>query len=354
MKLLTVIGARPQFIKAAIVSKALRDFPIQEEIIHTGQHYDPKMSQVFFDELGLTKPSINLNVGSGSHAFNTGQMLIGLEVEFLKRKPDWVLVYGDTNSTLAAALAAAKLNIPIAHVEAGQRSFDRTMPEEVNRVLTDHLSSILFCCAESSVANLKREGIEKNVSNVGDVMYDAFLGNSSNAEWPSHVKKRSGKTVLVTFHRASNTDDEARLREILDALSRLSEQIIFPVHPRTKKSMEFFKLAVPSNVTMIEPLAYLELLGVLNECHAVITDSGGLQKEAYYAGKPCVLLREQTEWMELVSAGAAKLAGGGPEQILESVHWALGARVGSHKIYGEGDAGKKIAQTLALANGTSP
>lgn len=347
MKILTVLGARPQFIKAAVVSRCIRksNLPIQEEIIHTGQHYDYGMSQVFFDEMDIPAPTVNLHIGSGSHGASTGEMLKGIEAEILSRKPDYVLVYGDTNSTLAGALAAAKLNIPVGHIEAGERSYNRNMPEEINRVLTDHVSSQWFCCSEKSRKCLAREGIVENVFTVGDVMYDAFLAYFPKATWPKSLAMLPS-FALATLHRAQNTDDPVRLKSIFDSLASISDEIVLPLHPRTLKIIRANAITLGANIHLIEPVSYFEMLGLLKECSYVLTDSGGLQKEAYYANKKCVILRDETEWTELIEAGMNRISGVKKENILSAAVWAKEARQVPKNLYGDGQAGKKIVCLL--------
>ena len=349
MKLLTIVGARPQFIKAAVVSRCIRDnysSSIQEEIIHTGQHYDHGMSQVFFDEMDIPVPTVNLHVGSGSHGVSTAEMLKGIEAEIIARKPDCLLVYGDTNSTLAGALAASKLHVPVAHIEAGERSYNRQMPEEVNRILTDHVSAKLFCCSEKSKLRLATEGILENVFNVGDVMYDAFLHYLPQAIWPQKLSRLTAPFVLATLHRAQNTDDLSRLRSIFQALAEIPEQIVLPLHPRTLKILKASDIKVAANIHLLEPVSYFEMLGLLKECAYVITDSGGLQKEAYYAGKKCVILRDETEWTELVDVGMNKIAGVEKANILDASVWAKVFSAIPKHIYGDGKAGDKIVSYI--------
>lgn len=347
MKLITIVGARPQFIKAAAVSRCFKShFPaIQEEIIHTGQHYDYGMSQVFFDEMQIPMPTINLHVGSGTHGAATGEMLKAIERELLNRKPDYVLVYGDTNSTLAGALAASKLHIPVAHVEAGERSYNRQMPEEVNRILTDHLSAKLFCCSDKAKNRLATEGITENVLTVGDVMYDVFLNYQPKWAWPKGIEKLSD-FVLVTLHRAQNTDEVDRLKTIFSTLSDLPQSIIFPIHPRTQKLLNSYQIPMGKNIHLIEPVSYFEMLGLLQACSYVMTDSGGLQKEAYYAGKKCIVLREETEWTELVEIGVNCVTGIQQDKIMNAANWAKQAFNAPNDIYGDGTASHKIAMAL--------
>jgi UDP-GlcNAc3NAcA epimerase len=308
----TVVGARPQFIKAAPVSRALAsDF--KEIFIHTGQHYDYEMSEVFFTEMEMRPPDFNLGIGGGSHGEQTGKMLVELEKIFNKVKPDFVLVYGDTNSTLGGALAAAKAQIPLAHVEAGLRSYNRAMPEEVNRVLTDHVSTMLFCPTDAAVENLAKEGIVKGVHRVGDVMCDALLHNLVNARTKSKILKqlnlKAGEYSLVTIHRAANADDAERMRSILVALGMLPTQVIFPIHPRTRKKIGEWGISAGPNVLMVEPVGYFDMLALQENANCILTDSGGVQKEAYILGVRCITLREETEWVETVSVGWNKLVG---------------------------------------------
>ena len=312
MKLVTVIGARPQFVKAAPVSKAIADRDgIEECIVHTGQHFDDRMSQVFFDELAIPAPQYNLGIGGGPHGQNTGRMLEGVERVLLETRPDRVLVYGDTDSTLAGALAAAKLHIPVAHVEAGLRSFNRRMPEELNRVLTDHVSTHLFCPTRTAVANLAAEGITRGVHHVGDVMYDATLRAAERAQGRTTLEAlglREGEYSVATVHRAENTDDPARLQAIIDYLRAHAETrpIVLPIHPRTRQAIARLGLAT-TGLRVVEPLGYLDMARLLAGCVDVLTDSGGLQKEAYFHRKPCVTLRDETEWVETVDAGWNRL-----------------------------------------------
>lgn len=312
MKIMTVVGARPEFIQTAPVCKAIRQRHT-EILVHTGQHYDDNMSAVFFDELGIPAPEIHLGVGSGSHAEQTGQMLIALEKVMLDEKPDWVVVFGDTNTTIAAALAAAKIHIPVAHIEAGLRSYDRPMPEEVNRVLTDHLSKVLFPPTQAAVDNLKREGITNGVVLVGDVRVDVLLGMVERARQRttallSEIRLAAGQPfALATIHRASNTDSLERLSEIVHTMSALDLPVVLPVHPRLRKMMTTFDLYFDSNVRTIEPVGFLDMLALLDACEIVITDSGGLQKEAYMLRRPAVTVRDTTEWVETVHSGWNRL-----------------------------------------------
>lgn len=352
MKVVSIIGARPQFIKCAPVSRELRHLA-QEVLVHTGQHYDDSMSGVFFRELGLPEPEYHLGVGSGPHGRQTGEMLAKIEDILLREQPDVVLVYGDTNSTLAGSLSASKLHVPIAHVEAGLRSFNRKMPEEVNRVLTDHLSDLLLCPTETAVENLNREGITKGVHLVGDVMYDALLDSVERAKSTSTILQRlgleSGRYLLATAHRAENTDQLSRLEGIMTALVSLAGSgltVIFPVHPRTRKQLNRLSLNYPDRLHLIDPLPYLDM--VLLEAHArlIATDSGGIQKEAYWLGVPCLTLRDETEWIETVKSGWNRLVGTLPHHIVAAVQEASAGR-GNAWIWKRGQASRSIAHMVA-------
>lgn len=352
LKVLTIVGARPQFIKAAPVSKALRQAGHSEFLVHTGQHYDPAMSQVFFDEMGIPEPDINLNVGSGSHARQTAQMLVKLEEVMLDQEPDWVLVYGDTNTTLAGALAAVKLGLPLAHVEAGLRSFNRSMPEEHNRVVADHCADTLFCPTKTAVANLKREGITKGVHLVGDTMYDAVLEFSEIARERSTIMAnldlQAQGYILATVHRPYNTDVPENLSSILAAFSEIDESIVFPVHPRTRRKIAELNgnLRDMPNVKMIEPLGYLDILQLEQNARLIMTDSGGMQKEAYFFGVPCVTLRPETEWVETVEAGWNVIVGADSECIRNAANgwqWAKGI---PRSVFGDGFAARRIVAQL--------
>ena len=352
MRFLTVLGARPQFIKAAAVSRAIAehnrnhpDRPIHEEIIHTGQHYDHGMSQVFFDEMEIPAPAANLNIGSGTHGAMTGAMLAGLEREMLQRRPDRVLVYGDTNSTLAGALAAAKLHIPVAHVEAGLRSFNRAMPEEINRVVADHVADLLLCPSENARRQLEREGITRGAHVIGDVMYDAFLHYQPKAIDPG----RPGPFALATIHRAENTDNPARLANILHALERSPVPVVLPLHPRTRKILDQQGIRPNHRVELREPLSYFDILGHLRACAFVITDSGGLQKEAYFAGKKCITARDQTEWVELTALDANRLGGDLSGDVDALFAWALSPGAFHETLYGDGRASVKCVEILLNA-----
>jgi UDP-GlcNAc3NAcA epimerase len=352
MKVLSVVGARPQFIKAGPVSRALRPVA-QEVLVHTGQHYDYEMSAVFFQELHIPEPDYNLGVGSGPHGWQTGQMLIRLEEVLLAEKPDWVLVYGDTNSTLAGALGAVKLHVPMAHVEAGLRSSNRQMPEEHNRVLTDHAADLLFCPTQTAVDNLAREGIAQGVHLVGDVMYDAVLYNTSLAEERSDILARLGVApqgyALATVHRPRNTDNPERLQNILAALAEIDFPIVFPVHPRTRQRMVDFNLQVrqypTANIHLIHPIGYLDMLVLEKNARLILTDSGGVQKEAYFFAVPCLTLREETEWLETVETGWNRLAGADRVAIVQSAY-GFRPKGSPPSIFGDGHAAETIVELL--------
>ncbi len=350
MRFASIVGARPQFVKLAPVSRAIRQHH-QELIIHTGQHYDYSMSAQFFDELALPAPDYHLGVGSGTHAFQTGRMLEALERVLLKEHPDWVIVFGDTNSTLAGALAAAKLHIPIAHVEAGLRSFNRAMPEEINRVVTDHLSDRLFCPTETARKHANNEGITRGVEVVGDVMYDMLLQVQPRIKVHIEVLLPAlgvapQAYVLVTVHRAATTDDPETMQKIAHALNRLEMPVIFPVHPRTRACLERYGMSLKKHVQMIEPVGYFDMLALERAAYRILTDSGGVQKEAFLLGVPCVTLREETEWTETVEAGWNTLVGNRWETIGEVVGLPTPHSLRQNP-YGEGDAAKRIAYSLS-------
>ena len=323
MRITTIVGARPQFIKAAVISRAIRNNPelgLVETIIHTGQHFDSNMSDVFFDELDIPKPGANLSVGGGSHGAATGAMLAKIEEAYLADRPDMVLVYGDTNSTLAGALAAAKLHIPVAHVEAGLRSFNRDMPEEVNRVLTDHMSNLLFCPSSSSKDQLASEGVTDGVHVAGDVMFDAVCYYKGRASATAPV---DGAYAMATIHRAENTDNIDRLRGIFDGMKQCPLPIVLPLHPRTKNAIAASGIELPSNISIIDPVGYLEMIALVRDSSFVLTDSGGLQKEAFFLGQRCITMRDETEWTELVDCGVNRLVGADSAKISASFDWAL-------------------------------
>ncbi len=373
MKIVTVVGARPQFVKAGAVNRAIvelnkRGKRIREIWVHTGQHYDYLMNKVFFEELELPNPDYHLGVGSGSHAKQTGLILERIEVALQKEKPEVVMVYGDTNSTLAGALAAAKLRIPVAHVEAGLRSYNQNMPEEINRVLTDHLSTFLFCPTTQSVRNLLKEGIKDGeaqiVKKVGDVMYDSILYYSKMAERKGSIIRdldlclstpdsvlRTQNYYLATLHRAENTDDPKRLKSILEALNKIAEKtpVILPLHPRTTKMMEGYRLFSKfKNIKFIEPVSYLDMLQLEKNAKAILTDSGGVQKESYWFGVPCFTLREETEWVETIKSKWNSLVGTEAKRIVKKVKHleGRGRYLKRHGLFGDGKAGEKIVRTL--------
>ncbi len=357
MKIATIIGARPQFIKAASVSRAIRNypanpprnFPPKEIILHTGQHYDDEMSAVFFRELEIPQPDYNLGIGSGAHGFQTAEMLKGIEQILLSERPDWVIVYGDTNSTLAGALAAAKLNMALAHVEAGLRSFNRRMPEEINRVMTDHLCDVLFCPSTTATENLAREGISKEVHLIGDVMADSLSVAASRASVHSRILQDLQVTergfLLATVHRAENTDNPQRLTNILRALDQLQEKTVFPVHPRTLKRIKEIGFTPASHIQMIDPVGYLDMVMLEKSARLILTDSGGVQKEAYWLAVPCVTVRDETEWVETVTAGWNRVAGTETQKIVAAVQTFV--LPSDHpELYGNTGAAKRILEVL--------
>jgi UDP-N-acetylglucosamine 2-epimerase len=350
MKVLSIVGARPQFIKATPVGRALAAAGIEEVLLHTGQHYDPGMSDVFFDELGIAAPRYNLGAGSGSHASQTAAMLTGIESALLAEKPGGALIYGDTNSTLAGALAAAKLGVPVAHVEAGLRSYNRSMPEEINRVVADSLSSILFCPTATAVDNLAREGIKAGVHVVGDVMLDAIrlFEPKAGGAVLQMLGVRPGEYLLATVHRASNTDNMENLLSILEALGQSRETVVFPVHPRTHKALASAGVAAADNVRLVDPVSYLEMLSLEKHARKILTDSGGVQKEAFWLGVPCITLRSETEWVETVAAGWNTVAGTGPARILAALREPRPAGE-PPAIYGDGHASERVAAALLEA-----
>ncbi|MCY4088270.1 MAG: UDP-N-acetylglucosamine 2-epimerase (non-hydrolyzing) [Actinomycetia bacterium] len=349
MRVLSVVGNRPQFIKSAPVSAALRAGGIDEVVLHTGQHYDDELSAVFFEELGLPEPTYRLEAGSGSHAEHLARMLPGIEEVVLSTRPAWTLVFGDTNSTLAGALAAAKAGSPVAHVESGLRSFDRTMPEEVNRAVVDQLSRLLLCPSERAVDNLRTEGITEGVHLVGDVMLDASrLLTPLAAERSQKLGELGvspGGYLLLTLHRESNVKAEPLVR-VARALAGLDEAVLFPAHPRTRAALERTRTPLPDNVRLLLPLGYLDFSALVTGARLVLTDSGGLQKEAYWQKVPCVTLREETEWPETVEAGWNQLAGTDPDQITTAVACAATRDV-HPALYGNGRAAEEIVRLLA-------
>ena len=349
MIVLTVVGARPQFVKAAAVSAQLRATH-REILVHTGQHYDADLSDRFFRELQLPPPDYELGVGSGSHAEQTGKMLVGIERAIERERPDIVLVYGDTNSTLAGALAAAKLNVRVAHVEAGLRSFNRRMPEETNRIVADHLSDLLFCPSDTAAANLAREGITKGVYVVGDVMAEMLRrveAAASNGTVLERLDVRAGRYLLATVHRAENTDDPARLGAIVDAFDRIEEPVVFPAHPRVRASLARLNRRPGQHVRVIDPVGYFDMIALARHARLVLTDSGGVQKEAYWLGIPCVTLRDETEWVETVAVGWNVLTGADAERILDAVR-TFSPPASRPRLYGEDTAVRAIVQHLSV------
>src|ERR1019366_5962056 len=323
MKIVTIVGARPQFIKIAAVSRKLRQ-RFHEILVHTGQHYDYEMSGAVFDGLELPQPDVNLGVGSGPPAAQTGAMLKGIEEVLLAVSPDCLLIYGDTNSTLAGALAASKLSIPVVHIEAGLRSYNRAMPEEINRVVADHLSELLLCPSETAVANLALEGITRNVHLVGDVMLDALnwaRGRSAGAAAAlfGRLGLKPAQYLVATVHRSENTDDKTQFTRILETFNSLDEPVVFPVHPRARKIIDEIDFRPGTNLHLIEPVGYLEMVALVGSARLVLTDSGGLQKEAYWLGVPCLTMRNETEWVETVQTGWNVLVGPDPERIVRTV-----------------------------------
>lgn len=373
-KVLTIVGARPQFIKAAPVSKMIRR-DCTEVVVHTGQHYDKNMSDIFYSDLLMEQPDYNLGVGSGQHGSQTAKILAGVEEIILKENPDWLLVYGDTNSTIAGALAAAKLHVPILHVEAGLRSYNRKMPEEVNRVVTDHLSSVLACPTRTAVTNLGKEGFQNIafsgdlvaaeltqipqyssgyplVINIGDVMYDAlmaFMDIARNSQQALPGIDDGGDYILATVHRAENTDEKGNLAGILEGLTEAGKKVVLPLHPRTRKMIKTMGLEhfmKHPNLIAIEPVGYLDILRLIDRASKVVTDSGGMQKEAFMLGRPCVTLRDETEWTETVSAGWNVLAGLGGKRLKELLDFQPPAK-DRPALYGDGRAAQRIATIVS-------
>ena len=345
-----IIGARPNFIKLAPLIKEIeKNKKFTYRLIHTGQHYDYKMSQIFFKDLKLPKPNYNLGIGSGSHSYQTGKVMIELEKFFLKEKPDIVVVLGDVNSTLAGALVSAKLDIPVAHIEAGVRSFNKKMPEEINRILTDHISSFLFCPTETAVYNLKKEGIAKGVYKVGDIMYDVFKLKikDQKSKILQKLKLKPKTYLLLTLHRPQNVDNIDKLKNILSAINETGEKIVFPIHPRTKKMLH--QLPVKnyqlSNINIIEPVGYSDMLILEKNAKKILTDSGGIQKESYWCKVPCITLREETEWPETVQSGWNILVGSNKKKIINAII-SFSPSSNYKKIFGNGNASKKIIKVL--------
>jgi UDP-GlcNAc3NAcA epimerase len=358
MKIASIVGARPQFIKAAAVSRVLRSTASQrarEVLVHTGQHFDRNMSKVFFDELEIPEPEHHLDISGGNHGEMTGRMLERVERVLLDEKPDWVLIYGDTNSTLAGALAAVKLHIPVAHVEAGLRSFNRRMPEEINRIVADRVSTLLFCPTETAVSHLRNEGITAGVEQCGDVMFDVSLFYRDLARQRSRIVSTMGLTerrfVLATCHRAENTDDRERLHGILTALDQIALQlpVVLPIHPRTRNKIgEFGFTALLNGLHVTEPQSFLDMMALEQSAAAILTDSGGVQKEAFFFRVPCITLRDETEWVETVAAGGNVLVGADASRIVAAVKRALAGSVLEHRAepYGDGNAANRIVARL--------
>ncbi|HXP87582.1 MAG TPA: UDP-N-acetylglucosamine 2-epimerase (non-hydrolyzing) [Bryobacteraceae bacterium] len=349
MKIVSIVGARPQFVKAAAVSRVLRNRH-HEVLIHTGQHYDYEMSGIFFDGLNLPPPDKNLEVGSGSHGAQSGAMLKGIEDVLLAERPDYLLIYGDTNSTLAGALAAAKLSVRVVHIEAGLRSFNRRMPEEVNRVVADHLSDLLLCPSGTAVRNLAAEGITRGVHLVGDVMLDVLnWARQRLAERPSAIFDRLDLApqgyLLATLHRSENTDDVSRLARILQAFNWLQEPLVFPVHPRSRKAIADAGCPIGKHIRLIDPVGYLDMVALAGGARMILTDSGGLQKEAYWLGVPCATMREETEWVETVEAGWNMLVGSDPEKLLAAAR-SFSPGPLRPALYGDGFAAAQCVELL--------
>lgn len=358
MKIITIVGARPQFVKAAVVSRAIEAFnannsnqSIQELIVHTGQHFDENMSDVFFKQMNIPKPHYHLEINSLTHGAMTGRMIEKIEAVLIKEKPDWVLVYGDTNSTIAGALAAKKMHIKVAHVEAGLRSFNMRMPEEVNRILTDRISDILFCPTETAMINLKNEGydaIDIKQVHCGDVMFDAALYYTEKATKPEAITAGSD-FILSTIHRQENTDDKEKLSSIFEALEEIAKQqkVVLPLHPRTTKKLQNFGIETSVNIQLIEPVGYFEMIWLLLNCKAVITDSGGLQKEAFFFDKPCITVREETEWVELLHNKVNFLVGSDKSKIVDTFNRVNAMDIDfSMNLYGTGNTGAEIVEEL--------
>jgi UDP-GlcNAc3NAcA epimerase len=348
MKIISIIGARPQFIKAATISRVIRAMGgIQEILLHTGQHYDRNMSEIFFHELDIPEPAYNLEVGSGSHAFQTGRMMIGIEDILLKERPDRILVYGDTNSTLAAAIASVKLHFPVAHVEAGLRSFNRMMPEEINRIVADHISNLLFAPTRTAIANLTKEGLSGITVFSGDVMLDSVLHYKQKVlDNPGKysIKNIPEKYLLATVHRSENTDNIQNLKAIFNSLAESGVPVILPLHPRTRKMISD-TITISSNIMVIEPVGYLEMLKLTMDSFKVVTDSGGLQKEAYFMNKQCITLRAETEWIETVHDHWNIITGTDPEKILNAIFEPLPTSK-QNDDFGSGSAAEIIVDKL--------
>ena len=349
--IITIVGARPQFIKAAPVCKALKEFGLVEALVHTGQHYDKVMSDVFFDQLGIPAPVVNFGVGSGSHAVQTAKMMIKLDALFAENRPDAVLVYGDTNSTLAGSLTASKLGIPVIHIEAGLRSFNKNMPEEQNRVLTDHISDFLFCPTQRAIDNLRKENVTGQIHIVGDTMKDAVDMFTPVALATSDILQQLGlngqKFVLATIHRHYNTDNQVKLKELFEAFSNINRKIIVPAHPRLQSKINRHTVKLPNNLVLTEPVSYFDMLVLQRNAEVIVTDSGGLQKEAYFHKKPCVTLRPETEWIETVDVGCNRLAWDSVENMVTAIEGALMEPAVSYpQLFGDGNAAAAVAKII--------
>jgi len=350
MKLLIIVGTRPNFIKVISLIEEIKNYPkLEMVLVHTGQHYDFEMSQIFFKDFKIPKPNYNLGIGSGSHAWQTAKIMEKLEPVILREKPNLVIVFGDVNSTLAGALVAAKINIPLAHIEAGLRSYQKTMPEEINRLLTDQISTFIFCPTETAVQNLKKENITKNVYNVGDIMYDTLINSKSKIKKSKLLKKLELKPkhyLLLTVHRASNTDSLENLRKIITVVGESREKVVFPIHPRTKKQLKKLKLKIKNcKLKIIPPLGYLNMLVLEKNAKKILTDSGGVQKEAYWLKIPCITLRNETEWVETVRDGWNILVGQNKAKILEAIK-NFQPKGPQHKYFGNGRTAKRITNIL--------
>ncbi|HEU4777061.1 MAG TPA: UDP-N-acetylglucosamine 2-epimerase (non-hydrolyzing) [Telluria sp.] len=360
IKIVTIVGARPQFIKAAAISRVIRKQyadRVEEVLVHTGQHFDENMSQVFFDELEIAPPKHNLHISGGEHGAMTGRMLEAIEQVLLAERPDWVLIYGDTNSTLAGALAAVKLHIPVAHVEAGLRSFNKRMPEEINRIVADRLATLLLCPTATSIDNLRAEGATEGVHLVGDVMYDVSLFYRQRAREHSDILTRlqltEGNFVLTTCHRAENTDDPARLGAIVAALAQIAQEVpvVLPLHPRTRKLIAENKLeAALQNITLVDPLSFMDMTRLEQSARAILTDSGGVQKEAFFYGVPCVTMRDETEWVETVEAGWNTITGAATDAIVQAFRASAQRPQTTSTPYGAGNAAELCLEAILNAH----
>lgn len=353
IKILVVVGARPNFIKAfPLFEQFKKNRNISPILVHTGQHYGYEMSKVFFGDLNIPKPDYNLHVGSGSHSYQTAKVMVKLEPIATRENPDWVVVFGDVNSTLAAALVATKLHISLAHIEAGLRSFDKSMPEEVNRVLTDHISDMLFCPTMKSVENLRKEGITKNVHNVGDVMYDAYLKiekiSGKKSKIMTELKLQKKKYMLLTIHRAKNTESCENISNILRILAETNENLVFPVHPRTRKLIEGNNINNYPNIKFIKPVSYFDMIELEKNASKIITDSGGVQKEAYFAKVPCITLREETEWVETIEDGWDVLVGSDEKKIRDAIKY-FDPEGKQKRNYGDGNSAENIVKMIYLS-----